>query len=305
MRPLFIEEMTKAITGGAERDVEAYVAEPTARVRSVTVWNCIYKLRMAARVLDPKVDFAWLAEIEKDLALVMVPRSKFDRLVLSDRLVEAGLTLFAQAERYAKSDFERAKGIRNGLMIELLAVCPIRIKNIASLEIGNTFKEVHGSWWITLPYKSTKTKGQEQRPVPEFLNHAINLYLTQARPVAAVRHDFHRVSGEIAMADVDNLQAFSAPGADGTDPVGDAPENDGGERDDDELVRNANNKIPKWQATSGTPSLTQVQELFHESICAGASPMARDKIVAAVIAAFGAQLGGKRALGTTWNQIAK
>ena len=60
---------------------------------------------MAARVLDPKVDFAWLAEIEKDLALVMVPRSKFDRLVLSDRLVEAGLTLFAQAERYAKSDF--------------------------------------------------------------------------------------------------------------------------------------------------------------------------------------------------------
>lgn len=107
------------------------------------------------------------------------------------------------------------------------------------------------------------------------------------------------------MVDVDNLQAFSAPGADGTDPVGDAPENDGGERDDDELVRNANNKIAKWQATSGTPSLTQVQELFHELICAGASPMARDKIVAAVIAAFGAQLGGKRALGTTWNQIAK
>ena len=33
--------------------------------------------------------------------------------------------------------------------------------------------------------------------------------------------------------------------------------------------------------------------------------MARDKIVAAIIAAFGDQLGGKRALGSTWNQIAK
>ena len=106
------------------------------------------------------------------------------------------------------------------------------------------------------------------------------------------------------MADTDNFQTFDTPGTDGTDPVGDAPANDGGERDDDELVRNADDEIAKWQTTSGTPSLTQVQELFHKSICAGASPMARDKIVAAVTAAFGAQLGGKRALGTTWNQIA-
>ena len=105
--------------------------------------------------------------------------------------------------------------------------------------------------------------------------------------------------------DVENSEAFSVPGADSTVPGFDTPENDGGERDDDELVRSANDKIAKWQAASGIPSLTQVQELFHESICAGASPMARDKIVAAIIAAFGTELGGKRALGSTWNQIAK
>ena len=33
--------------------------------------------------------------------------------------------------------------------------------------------------------------------------------------------------------------------------------------------------------------------------------MARDKIVAAIIAAFGVELGGKRALGSTWNLLAK
>jgi site-specific recombinase XerD len=68
-------------------------------------------------------------------------------------------------------------------MIALLAACPIRVKNFAALEIGVTFKEVDGNWWITLPYKSTKTKSPEERPVPEFLNHAIELYLKQARPV--------------------------------------------------------------------------------------------------------------------------
>ena len=66
---------------------------------------------MAARLLDPKADFAWLSEIEQDLALVMEPRSKFDRVVLAERLVEAGLTLVSEAETFAKHPFRRAIGI--------------------------------------------------------------------------------------------------------------------------------------------------------------------------------------------------
>ena len=130
------------------QNVELYIAELKGRVRSVTVWNCIYKLRMAARLLDPKADFAWLSEIEQDLALVMEPRSKFDRVVLAERLVQAGLTLVTEAEAFAKYPLKRAIGIRNGLIIALLAVCPIRIKNYAALEIGRTFKQEQGSWWI-------------------------------------------------------------------------------------------------------------------------------------------------------------
>jgi hypothetical protein len=105
--------------------------------------------------------------------------------------------------------------------------------------------------------------------------------------------------------EIDISEALRAPGADTKDPVGDAPEDVGGERDDDEIVRNAKDEIAKWLATSGSPTLTQVQEFFHHSICAGASPMARDTIVAAVTAAFGTQLVGKRALTATWNQIKK
>jgi hypothetical protein len=88
---------------------------------------------------------------------VMEPRSKFDRLVLTGRLVEAGLTLVAEAEGFAKHDLVRARGIRNGIMIALLALCPIRLKNFATVEIGQTFKNVQGRWWITLPGNMTKT----------------------------------------------------------------------------------------------------------------------------------------------------
>lgn len=74
--------------------------------------------------------------------------------------------------------------------------------------------------------------------------------------------------------------------------------------DDDELIRRANTKIAEWKAAS-TPSLTAVQELFHELICAGASPMARDRIVEVILATFGTELGGKRGLIATWIKLAK
>jgi integrase len=164
-------------------NVEAYIADLKARVRSVTVYNCIHQLRRAAQLLAPTFDFSWLGEIEKDLALEMEPRSKFDRLVLTGQLVEAGLTLVAEAQEFATSDLGRARGVRNGLMVALLALCPIRLKNFAALEIGHTFKEVHGDWWIALPSIATKSRRPDERRVPQLLNHCIEMYLNRSRPL--------------------------------------------------------------------------------------------------------------------------
>ena len=164
-------------------NVESYIANLKVRVRSVTVYNCIYKLRRAAELLAPIADFSWLAEIEKDLALEMESRSKFDRLVLTGRLVEAGITLVVEAEGFARHDLARARGVRNGLMVALLALCPIRLKNFAALEIGQTFKDIHGKWWITLPGNMTKSGRPDERAVPAWLNRYIDVYLNQSRPV--------------------------------------------------------------------------------------------------------------------------
>src|SRR5262245_59409824 len=161
-----LEQHAGAATQVTLPNVEAYIADLKARVRSVTIWNCIYKLRRAAELLAPTADFSWLAEIEQDLALVMEPRSKFDRLVLTERLVEAGLTLVAEAEAF---------------VIALLALCPIRPKNFAGLEIGHTFKEVDGSWWIALPGNLTKSRRRDERRVPAWLNRYIDVYLNQSR----------------------------------------------------------------------------------------------------------------------------
>jgi hypothetical protein len=76
-------------------------------------------------------------------------------------------------------------------------------------------------------------------------------------------------------------------------------------RDDDELLQLATNTIAKWSEASNPPSMTEVQNLLHELICNDGSAMLRDRVVAAIVGAFGDDLGGRRALSKTWGDIAR
>jgi integrase len=180
-----LDREADAVAQVTSPNVANYVGELQSRVRSVTVWNCVYKLRRAAELLAPAADFSWLAEIEKDLASVMEPRSKMDRLVLSEVLLEAGLTLIREAETFATSELARAHGVRDGLMIAILAVNPMRLKNFAALEVGRTLQELNGAWWVILPRKSTKTNKPDERRIPDYLNALVDRYVKHHRLVLA------------------------------------------------------------------------------------------------------------------------
>lgn len=164
-------------------EVNAFIVELQVRVRSVTVWNSVYKLRRAAQLIAPGADFGWLTEIEKDIALVMIPRSKTDRLVLTERLVEAGLILIREAEMFGETALVRAVGVRNGLLLALLALHPIRIKNFAALTIADTFINVDGRWWLHIPFRDTKSRRVDLRQVPHFITDAVNCYVKTHREV--------------------------------------------------------------------------------------------------------------------------
>jgi integrase len=181
-----------AMTLVTPENINGFISELQARVRSVTIWNSVYKLRRAAQLIAPDTDFEWLAEIEKDIALVMVPRSKTDRLVLTERLVEAGLTLIREAEIYGKTAVSRAIGVRNGLLVALLALHPIRVKNFVALTIGETFINVDGRWWLHVPSDVTKSHRVDERQVPEFITGAINRYIETHRPIPCGGDAGHR-----------------------------------------------------------------------------------------------------------------
>jgi integrase len=117
---------------------------------------------------------------------VAQPRSKFDHFVLPEILVEAGLALIQEAEdSRTMTKLARAYQFRNGLMVALLAFCPIRRKNFAALEVGRSFIKIGGQWWIILSAAETKERRADERPVDELLTPIIDRYLAQHHPVLA------------------------------------------------------------------------------------------------------------------------
>jgi len=191
---LFLESVARAgrldmnAPAGAHvtpENVAGWVAELKGRVSSVTVYGSIQKLRRFTQLILPERDLGWLIEIERQLCSERRPRPKWDRVVTTDVLVDAGRTLMAEAEITKRPKLSRARMFRNGLMVALLAYCPIRLKNYAALELGRSFVDVDGTWWIVLTAAETKEKREDERPVPEDLTSSIERYLQIYRPVLA------------------------------------------------------------------------------------------------------------------------
>ena len=179
-----LEPEAKAGAHVTLENVEQYVEELKKRVSSVTVYGSIHKLRRITQLIAPEQEVAWLMEIERDLFSEMRPRSKWDRVVLTEVIVEAGLALIAEAELPVKlPKLTRARMIRNGLMLVLLAQYPIRLKNFAALELGRSIVKIGETWWILLTAAETKEKRADERPIEDEIGEALDKYLKVYRPI--------------------------------------------------------------------------------------------------------------------------
>lgn len=163
--------------------VNTYMQELRDRVSSVTLYGSISKLRRAAQILQPDLKLDWLVEIERYLDEAKRPRSKANRLVFSDRIVTAGITLMEEAGLAGnRTCLHRAQSARDGLMIALLALCPIRLKNFHALEINKSLVRQDKAWWIILSDTETKSHRSDHRILPDEITPWIEVYLERYRP---------------------------------------------------------------------------------------------------------------------------
>jgi integrase len=161
--------------------IEAFIERAGLSWNSVSVAGGAMNVRLMAQMLAPERDFGWLKNIQAQLRARARPRAKFSRVVATEELVEAGLVLMqdARAEKFGSA--KQARKFRNGFIIALLAVCPIRVGSFASLTLGRSFLRIGDGWWIKLAGNETKSGRPDERPVPRFLTSCADEYLRTYR----------------------------------------------------------------------------------------------------------------------------
>jgi integrase/recombinase XerD len=176
-------DQTAAAAGHVTPEIiDAFLCELRNRVGSITRVIYISRIQTITRILAPGNDLSWLREIEGDLRYEARPRPKYHRIVSAERLLKLGLDLIRRGETSKQLTLlARARLVRDGLMIALLALCPIRLRNLAELRIGRQLRLIGARWWIILESAETKSARPDERPIPEILAEAIHRWIGQWR----------------------------------------------------------------------------------------------------------------------------
>ncbi len=165
--------------------VTGYLEHMGNRLAAMTVQGRIGQLGRAMRALAPEGDWTWLSRAADRLRAEAVPvREKRSRMQDIETIVGLGLNLM---ERAAAADdhfaVQRAALYRDGLMIALLALRPLRRRSFASISLGRHLTQRAGNWWLNFEAIDMKTKAPEEMLFPEDLTLALQIYLDVYRNV--------------------------------------------------------------------------------------------------------------------------
>ncbi len=142
----------------------AYIRFLADRCASVTVSSYLGQLHMFARDVWPERDWRWLCAMQAERHRMAEPvRVKAARVVPQQDLLRLGCDLMVQAENLdlavgnVRGRDGQAVLFRDGLMIALLALRPLRQRNFLGLEIGRHLIETPQGWSMVIPAIESKT----------------------------------------------------------------------------------------------------------------------------------------------------
>lgn len=152
---------------------------------SNTVLSRLQELSDMAKVFAPNDDWSFISQIgSKVRARPEAPNSKRARTVGSDKLLSLGLRLMEEAEQTSTPRLA-AIAYRDGLIIALLSLVPLRRGNISGLEMGASLIANGENWTILITAEASKNHDTLEYAWPEMLLPHLQTYLERHRPVLA------------------------------------------------------------------------------------------------------------------------
>jgi integrase/recombinase XerD len=165
--------------------VAEYVAWRRTVCGDIAIANDLEPLHGALKLLCSDSDWSWFLTIVKRIAATAPRNSQKYHQVTSDRLYLLGIDLMnrAVAEADAAGRIRKAHAFRyrDGLVIALLALIPLRSRTLTALRIGRHLVKTEDLWALDIPAADTKTRRALDFPVPQEISARIDLYLEQFR----------------------------------------------------------------------------------------------------------------------------
>lgn len=166
------------ITRERVRQFIEYIGE----TRPTSVAIAIDNLYFAARLISPASDWNWLKLVRSRLIACAHPEDRFPVLVAPWRTLDLGVELMDGAAGRSRSGHrEQEIQYRDGLILALLSVWPIRRRSIAALTITRHIEVSDAGIDILLGAADTKGKRAEDFSVPQFLVPYVRHYLDKVR----------------------------------------------------------------------------------------------------------------------------
>jgi integrase/recombinase XerD len=162
--------------------VRAFILHLSAEIRPTSVANAVDCLCYAARLIAPRRDWQWLAALKARLAARAKPEDRFHRLVPPWDTLDLGMELMDNAVTLPPARKQRELQYRDGLLLALLSLWPIRRRSIAALTVSRHLEFDAAGVNILLHAEDTKAKRSESFRVPRPLLPYLLHYLKSIRP---------------------------------------------------------------------------------------------------------------------------
>ena len=161
--------------------VRAYVDGLMALGNSTaTILARLQELGEVARIVGPAANWQFINAMASKIRARHEPARDKANLRLSHELLDLGLRLIDKAT--LMQGLSAAILHRDGLMIALLALVPLRRRNLAGLRLDHNLIDIGQTWLIALEASETKTHSALEIVWPQCLLEPLATYLTVHRP---------------------------------------------------------------------------------------------------------------------------
>lgn len=164
-------------------NVVGYIGELQAQsVAEYTLRNRLLELQAVISAIAPGDDWSWLRAYGNafNRRAAKANRGKARFLDIGVVVAACERALAASGPDLSRDDIPT---YRNWLILYFLALIPIRLGNLSSLEIGRQLIVLNGEWLVRLQANETKNAREYSAPVPPMLARYLERYLTEMRPV--------------------------------------------------------------------------------------------------------------------------